>query len=211
MTHRTHRHRIVVSLLAALALPLLAAPAAGATAAAAPPPVPPPIRCDTPYDPAGTTLVSQQTMHASAPALRWLAAVYGAAAPQRKNVLREVAVRPCALDRGSITVWTTNPKAFLRRAWRQPWIRRVDIQVVKVRFGSRAAFRAVAGVDEATMQLLSQRLDGQVVSVGDDPAHDCIRIGINADFLLVEDPDAVATEIVGQPACVVFEHPAMPA
>ena len=59
------------------------------------------------------------------------------------------------------------------------------------------------------MDELSSQLGGAVTSVGDDPAHDCIRVGIHADFLLVQDPDAIATAIVGRRACVVFEQPAV--
>jgi hypothetical protein len=162
----------------------------------------PPTRCDAPYDPASTSYVSARTMRASGPALRWLNGVYGSHAPQRMNVLREVAVRPCSISgRGAITIWTTDPPAMIRRAWRQPWIHRVDIQWVRVRFGSRDAWRAVRRATEpAVLAELEARL-GPLAVVGDDPARDRVLVGVDTDSL-PSDADEVANELLGVPAGV---------
>lgn len=207
MTTLMLRTAFLLSMLSALLAIAAFAPGAGADHDTQPRPP----RCDLPYDPQGTTLVTQRTMRASAPALRWLNAVYGAQAPGRRNVLREVAVRPCALDRGSITVWTTNPTAMIRRAWAQPWARDVDIQWVRVRFGSRDAFGAVRRASTpAGIGALQEALGGPVTTIGDDPAHDCIRIGIDADGL-PDDAAARAFRLVGRASCVELELPASPA
>jgi hypothetical protein len=204
MTAPPHRLRPVLLLVVALGLQLALAPTAGAATA-------PPTRCAAPYDPAGTTFVGQSTMRASAPALRWLGAVYGAQAPQRRNVLREVAVRPCSIPgRGAITVWTTNPPAMIRRAWRQPWIGRVDIQWVRVGFGSREAFRAVRSIDAELLAAIEQRLGGPMTSAGDDPAHDCIHLGVAVDALPA-DAAAIGAELLGLPTCVEPELMPQPA
>lgn len=200
------RTRILVLAPLVLVLLLGAVP----TAAAATAPV---RRCTAPYSPDGPG-VGYLGMRRSAPAIAWLRAVYGNEAdhvvrPNRKNVFRSLALRPCPLRRGAITVWTTNPRAMIRRAWRQPWIRHIDIQWVRVRYGGVDAIRAVRrATTPAMLEAFERELGARLTTVGDDPHRDAIRVGIDLPHgsPVPAGADAIATRLLGLPAYVVAEQ-----
>lgn len=174
-------------------------------------------RCTAPYDPAGTQGAGTRTMVRSAPAIRWLRAVYGeptdhlASAATRKNVLRGYALRPCAQNRGALTIWTTNPPAMIRRAWRQPWIYGIDIQWVRVRYGSNDAMRAVrAATTPAMLAAIEAHMGAPLTTAGDSWPDDAIRIGIDTTDIdaLPSDANAWMTKQLGMAATVELEEPA---
>lgn len=204
MILRSRRLVHIVSLALVVAGAVAAAPGVAHAAVA------PPTRCTTPYDPAGTTGASQRTVVRSMPAIAWLRTVYGVEhelTPRRKDAFRSVALRPCALDRGAITVWTTQPAAMIRRAWRQPWIRTVDVQWVRVRIGGVTALRAMQRLSDPAVQAqLEAALGGSFTTAYDDVVGDRLHLGIDAEELPA-DADARAAAILCVPVHVVIEAP----